>query len=77
MNYMRDFTKIKELKNLCWEPTCQKDTREGRTERMQAAKLSPVEHGLPAWTHDLTLGCLFSLFSDAPSLRRQKQVELF
>lgn len=74
MNYMRGFTKIKELKHLCCEATCQRDTRESR-ERKQVAKLSGAEYRPPVWTHDLTLGRLFSLFPDNPSLRTPLQEE--
>ena len=32
MNYMRDFTNLKEQKQLSCDPICQKDTKEGDKE---------------------------------------------
>lgn len=48
-----------EKERAVWRALEKADQRESRTERKQSGNLSPAEHRLPAWTHNLTSSCLF------------------
>jgi hypothetical protein len=39
MNYMRVFMGLKEQRQVCYEPACQKDTKTGRYKRKQIPEL--------------------------------------